>query len=210
MRNSYLLLIGFLLTSTAVFSQQIDVSGLYSSSTLNTFKDNWGFDVGYNHFINNNRLGVSFRYYAYNTEYDDIFMSNADGVSKDITEHDPQNRRIAINLIYSYSLIKNEKSNLYLGCNVGLNYFKLQEKVNQTANGFMSERTYEIDETINNRLGFGILIEYEIKKVILDRLSTSIKINPELTAYEKWGMTGTYDPWMIGWLNISIGLKYTL
>ena len=103
-----------------------------------------------------------------------------------------------------------EKSNLYLGCNVGLNYFKLQEKVNQTANGFMSERTYEIDETINNRLGFGILIEYEIKKVILDRISTSIKINPELTAYEKWGMTGIYAPWMIGWLNVSIGLKYTL
>ena len=139
MKKSYLLLIGFLLTSTAVFSQQIDVSGLYSSSTLNTFKDNWGFDVGYNHFINNNRLGVSFRYYAYNTEYDDIYTSDADGVSKEITEHDPQNRRIAINLIYSYSLIKNEKSNLYLGCNVGLNYFKLQEKVNQTANGFMSE-----------------------------------------------------------------------
>jgi hypothetical protein len=46
--------------------------------------------------------------------------------------------------------------------------------------------------------------------VFLERFSTSITINPELTAFAKWGMTGGYAPWTVGWLNFSIGLKYRL
>lgn len=201
---------GLLMITIKVSSQQIDISGLYSSSTTQEFKNCWGYDLGYNHLINKNRFGISFRQYFYNTVYDDIHISTADGVSKFIEEYYPKNRRIAINLIYSYKLIENEKSNLYFGGNADFNYYRLQGEKQRIENGYISGGTFEFDNRINNRLGFGILIEYEISEVISDRISTSIKINPEFTAYDEWGIDGGYDPWLIGWLNFSIGLKYKL
>ncbi|HOG19707.1 MAG TPA: hypothetical protein PKW37_04620 [Salinivirgaceae bacterium] len=109
-------------------------------------------------------------------------------------------------------MVENEKSNLYIGCNVGINYFYFRGVNNsiRITDGYVTKVKYPYAYTEKNRLGFGFLIEYEINEVFSERFSTSITINPELTAFEKWGMTGDYAPWTVGWLNFSIGLKYRL
>lgn len=196
--------------TTTVCSQQIDISGLYSSSTTKEFKNNWGYDIGYNHFYRNNRFGISFRQYFYNTEYDDIYSSTEDGISKYIKEYDPQNKRISVNFIYSYGVIENEKSNLFIGVSAGLNYYKLNGSYTRIENGSISGGDFTYDYYKNNRIGFGFLIEYELTQIISDRISTAIKVNPELTSFDEFGTVGGYSPWMISWLNFSIGLKYRL
>ena len=204
------LLLGLLLMTTMIWGQQIDVSGLYAGSTTKMFKNNWGYDLGYNHFIGNSRIGISFRQYFFNSMYDDIYTSSDDGVSIYIEEHDAKNKRMAINLIYSYRLIENENSSLYLGCSAGLNYYQLKGSYTRIANGDLSGGIFKYDYNKNNRLGLGLLIEYELKQIISDRFSTSIKINPELTAFDEFLTRGGYSPWGIGWLNFSIVLKYKL
>jgi len=99
MKTKYFITIFTLFLLNVSQGQQIDVSGLYSSSTIKQLKNNWGYDLKYNHFINKNRIGLSFKYYFYNTEYDNIRTSLVDGVTKYIEEQEPQNRRIAINPI---------------------------------------------------------------------------------------------------------------
>jgi hypothetical protein len=211
MKYKMLILLGLLFVTTLSWSQQIDVSGLYSSSTAKAYKNNWGFDFGYYYFVRNNRLGISFRQIYFNTEYDDIYTSsNDDGVSKYIKEYAPKHKRSTINLDYSYKLIENEKSNVYLGCSAGLNYFKLKGEYNRIENGNISGGQFYYDYSVNNRFGFGLLLEYEVVGIFSDRVSSSIKINPEITAFDEWATFGGYDPWMIGWLNFSIGLKYQL
>lgn len=211
MKARYLIIFTLFFTN-AIQGQQIDISGLYSSSTVKQLKNNWGYDLKYNHFINKNRIGLSFKHYFYNTEYDNIRTSLVDGVTKYIEEQEPQNRRIAINLIYSYILVENEKSNLYIGCNAGINYFHFRGVNNsiRITDGYVTKVIYPYEYTKKNRLGFGFLIEYEINEVFSERFSTSITINPELTAFAKWGMTGGYAPWTVRWLNFSISLKYKL
>ncbi len=117
---------------------------------------------------------------------------------------------MAINLIYSYSLIENENSSLYLGYSLGLNYYKLKGSYTRTANGDLSGGVFNYAYNRKKRFGLGLLIEYELKQIISKRFSTSIKINPELTAFDKFGTRGGQLPWAIGWLNFSIGLKYKL
>lgn len=208
MKSSLFFICFFLLLK--IYPQQIDFSATFSSSTSKELKNNWGCSLGYNYFLNKNRVGVALQYSSFRTKYDDIYTSTTDGVSKYIEEYEPQNRRIAADLIYSYALVRNEKSNLYFGCNASVNYYHLKGKITRIENGFIQEGTFPYDFRVNNKLGLGFLIEYEIEQIVSDRISTSIKINPELTAFDEWGTTGGYDPWLIGWLNFSIGIKYGL
>ena len=199
-----------LFVSYSVFGQEFELNGFYSSSTIKEYKNNWGYGLGYNHFLKKNRFGISYSSYSYNTKYDDIHSSTVDGISKYILEYTPNNSRIAINLIYSNKLIDNEKSNLYLGCFVGLNYYKLHGEYSRIANGLINEGNFFYDYSINNCFGLGILIEYEIEDIISDKITTSMKISPELTGFEEFGTSGGYAPWVIGWLNFQIGIKYKL
>src|SRR5690606_35867797 len=148
MKNQYLFIIFLLFIVNNIQGQQIDISGLYSSSTAKQLKNNWGYGLRYNHFIKNNKIGLSFKHYFYNTEYDDIRSSTEDGISKYIEEYKPQNSRITVNLIYSYILVDNEKSNLYLGYNVGLNYYHFKGEKTRIENGFVKGGQYTYDYTV--------------------------------------------------------------
>lgn len=208
MKYNLQLMIILLFAATSSWGQQLEVSGLFSSSTAKEYQNCLGYELGYNHFFKKNRFGVSFRQSFYNTEYDDIRVSTSDGVSMYIQEYAPQNRRIALNLTYSNQFISNEKSNLYIGGSLGLNYFQLKGNYSRIANGNLSYHQASYEYAKNNRIGLGILIEYELLQIISERISTSIKLNPELTSFDEFGTEGGYSPSIIGWLNCSIGVKY--
>jgi hypothetical protein len=51
MKKQCLIAIFTLFLINIVQGQQIDVSALYSSSSAKQFKNNWAYDLKYNHFI---------------------------------------------------------------------------------------------------------------------------------------------------------------
>ena len=196
--------------SCSIFSQEIELNGKYSYGTTNEFNNNIGYGIGYFHHLNNNRLGISYSQDFCNTPYDNIYNSLEDGISKYIKEYEPNNTRLRVNLTYSYNLLMNPKSKLYIGCTLGINYYLLRGEYDRIENGLISAGHFDYNYSVKNRLGFGFLLEYELTEIIHKRLSTSIRIQPEITSYEKFMMVGSYDPWIIGWLNFELGVKYKL
>jgi hypothetical protein len=193
-----------------VTAQEIEINGLFVSSTTKQFKNSFGYGLGFNKTFNKNRFGVLCSYLCYKTYYDDIHSSTEDGVSKYIKEYEPNNSRFKIELNYSYRLIMNPKSNFYLGSCINLNYFNLKGEYERIENVYISGGHFSYDNSVNNRFGMGLLMEYELKEFIGDRISSSIRIQPEITSFDEFGAVGGYDPWLIGWLNFYVSFKYKL
>jgi len=175
------------------------------------FKNNFGYTLGYNKIIKTkNKLGISFSQYSYGTTYDDIRNPEYDPSSLNITETDPKNKRYAFKLNYTFGLVNNSKSKLYLGPEIGLNYFHKNESTERIANGDIESANYTEDYWVNNRLGIGFLLEFQLDEVISERISTVFSVNPEITSFEKFGTTGSADPIFIGWLDFKLGIRYKL
>lgn len=188
--------------------QEVDINGLYSSSSTKEFKNSIGIGLGYNYFVNHNRIGIALSYLNYNTAYDDIYTSTTDGTSIIVKEINPNNNRMSINLNYAYRIIDNSNSIIWLGCTAGLNYFNMQGDYYQYDDNLQNKNYLTYDYKESNRIGIGLLIEYEITNIFSDRFSSSIKINPELTSFDDFASSGGHAPWLIGWINFSVGLKY--
>jgi len=197
--------------ASTTFGQEIEIDGIYASSSSKKIKNSFGYGLKYHQYIKSkNRLSVSLSQYFYNTPYDDIYGSTADGVSKFIKEIEPNNQRIAIKISYSFRLIDNPKSNFYFGPEIGLNYFKISEQYDRIANGYISGGHYSSNYSVNNRLGFVFFLEFVLREIISKRISISLSTHPEITSFEKFGLVGGYDPPFIGWLNFNLGVKYNL
>ena len=196
-----------------LFGQELELQGTYSVSTFKRFQNNFGCGIGYNHFLTpRNRLGFFINYYMNSILYHDSYTSTSD-LSRIVKDVQPHNQQVAIKINYSYNLLKSIKSMLFIGAELGLNYFIINEKGEQTVTtrwGNTSSGDYSSNYSVNNRIGVGMLIEYELKNIILKRISTSISLHPEITSYRNFGLTGTSDPALIGWLNFNIGIKYSL
>lgn len=203
-------MLAFLTFITNIRCQEIELKAIYTSSTTKEFKNNIGYGLGYNHFINRNRIGISFSQVFYNTPYDDIYSSTEDGVSIYIKQVEPDNQRIALKINYVFRLIDNPKSRLYFGPEIGLNYFIIREQYDRIANGNISGGHFASNYKKNNKLGVGLLFEFELKEIIHKRISTYLSVNPEITSFEKFGMSGGYEPYFIGWMNFNLGVRYLI
>jgi hypothetical protein len=197
--------------SIALSGQEIEVKGIYAVSTGKNFQNTFGCGFGYNQFITpKNRLGVFIEYTLNKTYYEESYTSTAD-LSRYIREVEPDNHRIAFKLNYAFNLLKSPKSLLFLGPEIGLNYFILNEEYQQTVITSLDSITsghFSSSSTVDNRIGIGFLIEYERKDLIYKRISASLSMHPEVIIYHTPGMKGTHDASLIGWLNFNIGVKY--
>ena len=106
--------------------------------------------------------------------------------------------------------MNNPKSSLFIGPEIGINYFFINEQIHRLENEGISAADYQSKSSGNNKLGFGFLIEFELMEIISKRISISSSIHPEIISYEKIGMTGGYAPNFIRWLNFNFGIKYRL
>ncbi|MEA3494847.1 MAG: hypothetical protein U9R42_02310 [Bacteroidota bacterium] len=195
----------------SIYGQEIELKGIYASSSSKKYNTNVGYSIGYNQFVKaKNRFGISVIQYFSKTPYDDIYGSGEDGVSTYIEQVDPNNQRIALRLNYVFRLIDNSKSRLYFGPEIGLNYFFINEQYERISNEYISGGNFSSDYTETNRIGIGFLLEFEIKEVINKKISTYLSVNPEITSFEKFGMNGGYDPYFIGWMNFNLGIRYLL
>ena len=202
----------FLISLTdSIFGQEIELKGIYASSSSKKYNTNFGYGFGYNQYIKSkNRLGISLTQYFSNTPYDDIYGSTEDGISTYIKEVEPDNQRIAIKINYAFRLINNPKSRLYLGPEIGLNYFIVKEKYDRIANQYISGGSFTTSYHEINRIGIGFLFEFELREIIHKRISLHLSANPEITSFEKFGMMGGYDPYFIGWMNFNLGIRYLI
>lgn len=194
-------------------SQEVILSGQYSSSSSIKFKTNIGFEIGYNQNIKRHNLGLFYSNQNNKSDYDYVNFSNIDGMTKYIRKYYPYNKRGTINLIYAYNLIKNKKSNLKIGLLLGLNYYHLKgsyyEIIIDPQKNIKEERK-NYDYNRNNKIGYGINIEYEIKEVVFKRISTFIRVTTELSFFEKYGCSYTTTLWDVSWIDINWGIKYNL
>jgi len=205
-----LFLFSYLLLISPLYGQNIEISGIFASSSKK-FKHSFGYSLGYNQIVKTkNKLGISFSQYSYGATYDDIHTPEYDPSSLSITETDANNKRFALKLNYAFRLVNNPKSKLYLGPEIGLNYFRIKEYTERIANGRIESANYTDDYWVNNRLGIGFLLEFQIDEVISKRISTVLSVNPEITSFEEFGATGSADPWFFGWLNFKLGVSYKL
>lgn len=197
--------------SNKILAQQLDFKYIYGVGSEKMYGNNSGFGFSYNHFIGTkSRMGFTIAKLVCNTHYDDIRGSLSDGVSYYIRQITPNNSRFFVKINYSYSLINNAKSSLYLGSEASLNYYRIDEKYRQFANGNLLENESKTNLTKDNRWGFGVLLEYELKEIISKRVSSYISLNQELSSFEKSGLDGSSNPSLITWSNCSWGIRYKL
>ncbi len=201
----------FLIIISSLYGQDIELSGIFANSSSKSFKSSFGYSLGFNKIVKTkNKLGVTFSHYFYSANYDNIYTPNYDPSSLSITQTDANNKRLALRLNYAFRLVNNPKSKLYLGPEIGLNYFRIKEKTERIANGQIESGSFNDDYWLNNKLGIGFLLEFQLDEVISKRISTVLSVNPEIVGFEEFGAMGSADPWFIGWLNFKLGIRYKL
>jgi len=198
--------------SIGLSGQEIELKGIYSAGTFNKYKNNFGFGIGYNQFIiQKQRLGVAVEFYMNNQAYDYNHTSATD-LSRYYQHINPGNSRISVKVNYSFCVICKQKSVLFIGPEIGLSWFRINEKYDQvvvTQQEDTLKGQYSSNYSLNNKPGIGFLAEYELKEIILDRISLSISVHPELTFCHSLSIKGLDEPAFAGWLNFSLGIKYS-
>ena len=203
--------ITILCSITHLSAQEIELFATYSGSNYNKFQNNIGYGIGYQHIIKSkNKIGFSFQHSFYNINYSEIYPSSEDGISTYINKVDPKNQRIAFKVNYAFKVLNNPKSSLFIGPEIGINYFFMNEHVQRYENEFLNAGYYHWEYSRKNKFGFGFLIEFELKEIITKRMSISSSIHPEITSFEKNRIEGSHLPSYIRWLNFNLGLKYKL
>ncbi len=207
-----LILAIFILVSVLDLSgQEIEFFGHYSGSNYNKYQNNIGYGLGYYHLTkSSNKLGFIFQHSFFNKEYSEIYPSSEDGISKYIKDIDPKNQRVVFKMNYAFNLVTNPKSNFFIGPEVGINYFFINEQVTRYENALISAANYQSEYSEKNKFSFGFLVEFELKEIITERISISSSIHPEFIYYEKNGMAGGHSPTFLSWLNFNFSIKYKL
>ena len=191
--------------------QEIELFGLYSGSNYNKYQNNIGYGLGYYHITkSNNKLGFVFQHSFYNNSYSEIYPSSEDGISTYIMDIDAKNQRIAFKMNYVFKVVSYPKSSLFIGPEIGINYFFINEQVKVYENEQISAANYQSEYSRKNKFGFGLLIEFELKEIISKRISMSSIINPEITGFEKSNLEGSHLESTIWWFNMRLGFKYKL
>lgn len=203
-----ILIVSIISPISSIYGQEVELNGIYASSSSKKYNANIGYGVGYyQHIKFKNRLGISLIHYFSNVPYDDIYRSTEDGISTYIKEVEPENQRIAVKMNFAFRLIDNAKSRLYFGPEIGLNYFIIEEQYERFANEYISDGSFATSYHEINRLGIGFLFEFELSEIIHKRISLHLSANPEITSFEKFGLKGGYDPYFIGWMNFNLGIR---
>jgi len=197
--------------SSALFGQEIAIHGSYSLSSIDKYKHNFGFGVGYNHYINSkNRFGILVNYSISPIYYTRSFISNSD-LSSCSQNIEPRNKKIDIKINYVFRVFNKLKSSLYIGPEFGLSYLLINQDIEQvtiTHGVDTISLKYNSNYSENNRPSLGILIEYELKDIIIKRLSMFFTLNPEVMAYHNPALKVSNQPAIIAWLTFNIGFKY--
>jgi len=208
MKKVFLALISFVLLNQLA-AQEILVSSLFTHSSYNEFQNNFGYEIGYNQIIKSkNRFGFTFSHSFNNTDYNYIFMSDADGIDY-YREVEPNNQKMTLSINYSTNVSKKQQSKFYIGPKLGINYFNIREFVDERPVNETENHQFNSDYWEANKIGIGLLFEYE-RKIFSDNISIFLSTEPEVIFFSRFGLKGSSDPVLIGAVNINLGIKYNI
>lgn len=195
-----------LLNQMTAIAQEISIAGTYSHSSFNKLENNIGYEIGYNQLIKlKSRLGFTFYQCFYNSQYNYIFMSDADGKDyyRDVK---PNNQKMEFSIDYSFNVLNNQQAKFYIGPRLGLNYFHIRENVDERPVNETGSHQYNSNYWENNKIGVGLLLEYERK--VSDNISIFLSTVPEVVFFSKFGLKGSSDDPLIGLINVNLGIKF--
>lgn len=190
-------------------AQEIAVSSVFSINSYDKFNYSLGYEIGYNqYFKTNSRLGFTFSQSFRNAAYNYTFISDADG--KDYyREVDANNQWLAISVNYCFDVLKRQRSKLFIGPELGLNYFKIKENGTQHTSIETEDSKYSSNYWDTNKIGLGLLLEYD-QKIVSDKISLFFSTNPEVIFYSGTGLKGSSNPVVVGAINFNLGLSFNL
>lgn len=204
-----LLISASLLLMNHLFAQQITVSTTFSRGSYEKFQNNFGYELGYNELLNpRSKFGLTFFQSFNEPKYTYTGFSIIDGVDyfRDVNSN---NQRIGISINYGFNILNKTNSSFFVGPKMSLNYIKVDESgterpVNETEISNFSNSYWD-----NNKIGIGLFLEYD-KKMFSDNISLFIAAEPELLFYTRIGLMGSNKPYIIGFINFKLGIKFNL
>jgi hypothetical protein len=203
-----ILIITFTICSISLFSQQIELSGMYFGSSTNMFKNTFGYGISYNQLFTKSKLGIEISQCVNKTKYDDFYrsLSTADIIAEDIR---PNNHRIFFKLKYGLNIVHSQFSNIYIGPNVSLNYFDINEEY-YVYNPIIDTK-YQRNFSQKSKIGTGFFIDFEFNEIIQKNISIFMSTNMERTNFKTpFVIDDSHYPWGITWLGIQLGIRYNL
>ncbi|MEI7661609.1 MAG: hypothetical protein WCK34_05415 [Bacteroidota bacterium] len=205
------LCIVFLCFFRVLCAQEIELSGGYGYGSWKQFSHNFGGTLGYDLFLKpRHRIGVSFSFGVSTVPYNDTYISLATGRAVNRAKVTPYNSHAALRVSYTWSMVNKPRFKLNFGPEIGLNSFWIRETADGAANGNTPGGKVTFEGSKMNRWGSGLLIEAELKQVIQKNTALFFSILPEITGYEISGQKGSNSPATIGWLNLNVGIRYSL
>jgi len=197
-----------LLNQMTAIGQEISICSNFSYSSYKELKKNIGYEISYNQLIKSKgSLGFSISQSFYNSQYNYIFNSNADGKNyyRDVK---PNNQKITFSINYVFNVLNKQNDKFYLGSKLGLNYFHIRETFDERRENETETRRYKRDYWENNKIGIGLVAEYERK--VSDKISISFSTVPEMIFYSKFGLIGSSQDPTIGLTTFNLGIKYNM
>ena len=165
---SFCLSLGAFAQNERTTSFQIEVDAIHSRSNVNHYYSNWGSEIYFNRIVNKHRVGISVRG-LYNRGAFSCNTTDSEG-DKIYQYTNCWNKWLGIKLNYAYNVYASEHSAISVSPFVSLNYLIIDES------GVRNSVWYQYQKKYNNKFGFGVALEYEVK---FNAFSTSLKLAPD-------------------------------
>jgi len=205
MKKAFILPI-ILLFSFQVFSQEIYFAPGYSIGGYDHFKSAINYRVGYHIFIKEKgRTGLSFSHDYNNQPFSYTFSSNSDGMEYNRSVN-ASNHRLEFSVNYCWNVLNSSKSSLFIGPEIGLNFFLINENGTEQVNN--EPEIYNFDQRYweKSKIGLGLVFDYDIRLVI-EYLKLFVSLKPEVIFLSGFGQKGYSGQVFVGNLNTNIGFK---
>ncbi len=203
-----LLLVGF-----EISAQKIGLGVNYTSSNAYFLKNVPGVGIFYEHQIQKNFLFIDFNAAYKNNAYTELAGGGTELNSYLIIDATGTLFLGSMNLGFARNLISSESYSISLGGFIGLNYlFRNENKTylnfDTVHPGRVTNSTFE--RWNSNKFGFGLLLDMEIKQIIIDQLSLFSRIEVAHTNNDPVVRGLSFEVFSYNSISFSLGLKYNL
>jgi hypothetical protein len=207
-----LVLIGILFTVSRIgFTQEIDISSLFSTSTASYYKNAKGLSLDYSKRFNKYKLSIGLHGIIKNNDFSEIGGDLSDGRGYIIREIKGKLSIIGIDLGISRIVIENDFYQISLGPFLLSNFYKFNDNIHYYDLGNGNSGDFKRDECKSNKLGIGMSFNLELKNVLLKKISIISKFKPCIVRYESHSLKNDdpfYQP-IQGITNFELGISYT-
>jgi hypothetical protein len=204
-RNISILFILVFINNT--IAQEFSISLANATSIREQFLTSFGYQIKYTkHIKNKNKLSISFNHlFSEFSEIDPTYFSLNDGKTY-YRKVASKNQRISIATQYFFRIFKANKSSLYIGPEVSLNYYFYNKNIYQYQLDHPNDiHDYSYIDKDPNQLGFGVPLFYSYQYSKTRSFSASLM--PEIALFSSLdGCLITINP--SSWLHANIGVVF--